>query len=196
MTVEDSPFGPPDDGVLITFAGGALSSVTGCGGLENVSSIVFAEVTMTCSSATVEVVSGGPVDFTFLADDGTITMTTLVVGDSVEFDPDGSATVEVLSGGPVEFSVDGTQFTLMPGASVMLVTVVIKPGASADACINPDSKGRTSVAILGSATLDVSDLTNLALDDGNVLPARVHSNKNVNGDGFVNFPRFIAWMML
>ena len=126
--------------------------------------------------------------FMFLADDGTEMTTVLESGDAVEFDTVlGTFRVETL----VQITIDGVSFTLVPGSAVSLgvVDVVIKPG-SANARINRCGKGVTTIALLGSACLDVSDLDNLAFGDADDLvtidvpPMRVKLNENINGDGY------------
>ncbi len=196
VRVEDSPFGPPNDGVLVTFSGSVSGPVPArvhaCTPRVTESSTVFASVAVTCGSAIVEVISGGPVEFTFTANDGTESTTVLVAGDAVEFDNVlGSFTVAT----PVQITIDGTPFNLEPGSAVSLmpVTVVIKPG-SAVPRINRCSNGVTTVALLGSAMFDVRvlDPDSLAFGDVDytitegIPPTRVKFNEDVNGDGFLD----------
>jgi hypothetical protein len=71
------------------------------------------------------------------------------------------------------------------------VSVDIKPGIGPN-CINAESKGRTPVALLGTAGFDISQVdpatVTLQVNGGAIgePPLRWAGNKDVNGDGFLD----------
>ncbi|MFB5631464.1 MAG: PKD domain-containing protein, partial [Nitrosopumilaceae archaeon] len=106
------------DGVRIKadISGGILSaSVDTCGGL---STIVFTpndEVVVTCSSVTIQVISG-EVEVSFFSSDGTVGTTSLSAGNSVTFNQDKFSFVTPSTNTQtIIIDVEGTQITINPG---------------------------------------------------------------------------------
>lgn len=180
---------PPSDGMRAIFSDLQPDEepvfVRACGRSFFVSTPDQTRVSFVCGSASVSVESGGPASFTFFADDGTVATTILDEGDAVEFE-NVSGTFKVYS--EVAIMIDGTPFILVPRSAATPVTVVIKPTH-----INRCSKGITTVALLGSASLDVSYLDAASLAFGadsdastpGVEPIRMKL-ADVNDDGVLD----------
>ena len=86
---------------------------------------------------------------------------------------------------PVEVTGDGPTFN----ATFLEVTIDIKPGSDPNS-INPNGKGLIPVAILGSASFDVSavDVTTLAFGPDGAAPAHNAGGhfQDVSDDGFTD----------
>jgi hypothetical protein len=86
------------------------------------------------------------------------------------------------------FSINGVPFTVeLTGTGVTQVLVVeidIKPGGEPN-CVNPNSKGRTPIAVLATDEFDPSDIDGASIAVDGVTP--VHdAPDDVNGDGLVD----------
>jgi len=105
------------DGPGISIAATGPATVSACG----ISSISFVagEVTVICSSVTIEVISG-TVEVEFTADDGTTATTTLDTGDNVTFD---SQTVTITNNGvnAVDVIVNGETTNIGGGESKTII---------------------------------------------------------------------------
>jgi hypothetical protein len=67
---------------------------------------------------------------------------------------------------------------------VQQVEIDIKPGEGPN-CLNPTSRGRTPVAILGSQVFDASQIDRATVSMGGVRPLR-EALEDVNGDGWID----------
>ena len=170
-------------GVAITadVSGGATpATVSICGGATTLSLTAGDQVTVTCGSVTIEVVSG-PVGAVFLGDDGTVGTAELDTAETLTFDP-ATVTFTAPPSNPsvVRVTVDGSIFDVIP--------VDIKPGIDPN-CINLNSNGVIPVAVLTTPGFDAAtvDPFSVALEGASV---RVRGNsgnggslEDVDGDG-------------
>jgi len=170
-------------GISIAATGNA--SVSACG----ISSISFVagEVTVICSSVTIDVISGA-VDVEFTGDDGTTATTTLNIGDNVTFD---AVALTVTNNGAVDvvITVNGDTITVSQGQTQELnlppeitsFTAPIDPVAvniSIDAIVSfTDSPSDTHTVVLdwGDTTQDTVEIT-----DGSQSLAISHSYTSAN----------------
>jgi hypothetical protein len=114
------------DGVRIRAdaTGIAPASITACGGAAILSLSDGDEVIVTCSSATIQVISG-IVKVTFVTSDGRIVTSNLNAGNGVIFVPDSSTLNAPLNNSDtVVILVNGKEFHIAPGKSIKLVSFV------------------------------------------------------------------------
>jgi probable HAF family extracellular repeat protein len=192
LRIEDAA--DANNGVLFTAdaAGGAVpATVSVCGGTGEFSLDAGDQIIVTCGSVSMQVVSG-PVQATFLADDGTVATSDVNEGNSLTFEPTTntfsapSTNVET-----VIVLIDGTPLPLDPGATGFWIGIDIKPGSDRNS-INLGSKGSVPVAIFSTDTFDATtvDPTTVTLADAAVkLKGRgtpQASAEDVNGDGLLD----------
>ena len=202
VTVRDSTLAAPEDGVLVTFSGGGYeASATACDGIESdivmASSLDVTEMHMTCgNSVTTGVLSGGPAQFTFFADNGTVATTSLSEGNTLTFDETTTEiTAEAANADIVIILVDGMESALAPGETIILLTRVsidIKPGSDPNS-INLGSSGVIPVAILSTADFDAATVNpdNLMLAGARIRVAgrsghTLCHSEDTNGDGLLD----------
>ena len=193
---------PNPDGVDITAApsGGASPAIIRA--CDNVSEFSFGpndQAIVTCGSVTIEVIVG-TVEVTFVADDGTRATVDLTEDNSLTFEPaSGTITAPATNTDDIVIVVEGTEVTLDPGEQVLLgedeialvVGIDIKPGSDPN-CINLGSEGVIPVAILGSATFDVTtvDQTTLVFEGSAARikgkSSNIGSFDDVNADGILD----------
>jgi len=122
VTVTDEP---DPKGVRIAVASGFLpATVSFCGGSATLTLTDGDEVVVTCGSVEVEVITG-PVDISFVADDGTTATTSLDAGNRLMFDPETlTITAPSTNIDDALILVDGEEFSIEPGESVKLYIVI------------------------------------------------------------------------
>ena len=116
LTIIDSP--SPNDGVMITadpWGAATVATVSACSGNSTFTLSAGDEVIVTCSSVTLDVISG-TVEITLVATDGTPATTTLSGGNSLTFEPETAViTAPASNPDPVVVVVDGREITIEPG---------------------------------------------------------------------------------
>ena len=188
------------DGVVIAadVSGGASpATVTACGGAGTFNLSAGDVLVVTCSSVTIEVITG-TVEITFEAADGTIATVSLEEDNTVKFEPETfTITADEDNEDTVVVLVDGTEFSFEPGETLLLVEVDIKPDSDPNS-INSKSKGKIPVAILSSnifdapAEVDRSSLTFGRTGDEDSLHLRGRNGvpncgvEDVNNDGLAD----------
>ena len=194
LTIQDES---SPDGVRITadaLGGPAAAVVSVCGGASTLTFTAGDVLVVTCSSVTIEVISG-TVEIVFESTGGNTVTTSLTGGNSLTVDPTSATiTAPATNPDPVVVIVDGTEITLDPGESVTVtetesgdVEIDIKPGSDTNP-INLKSEGVIPVAILGAADFDVTtvDVDSLLFGPDGASPAHNGHLEDVNGDGFID----------
>ena len=180
------------DGVSISAdagGGGALATVSVCGGAGTLTLDAGDEVVVTCGSVTIKVISG-TVEITFVSFEGIPAAVSLDADYSLLFDPATlTFTAPPSNPGTVVVLIEGNTLSIEPGESKKPVEIDLKPGSDTN-CLNNDGHGVIPVALLGSADFDVShvDQSTLSLQ-GLMIKVVGKSNKllahieDVNEDG-------------
>jgi hypothetical protein len=166
LTISDKP---SDDGVDIVATGNA--SVQLCGSIAETTLSAGDEISVRCGSVTINVVSG-PVDVSFVSDDGSIGTATLSTDDDVTFEGteftftnNGSADVELIVNGQTIILVEGQTITDSDGDGIPDTedtcpgfddTLDVDNDGIPDACDFVPLAIITSDISLGDAPLDVS----------------------------------------
>jgi len=147
-------------------------------------------VNIICGSITVEALDG-TIESTFFADDGRTATTSMDGGNSLTFYSDTfTFTTPDTNPDTIVVNVGGLEIPLVPDSNIKPVNIDVKPGEKNPATINLKIEKIIAVAILGDASLDVSqiDRTLSTLKFGDSLSATPAtatktSLKDVNLDG-------------
>ncbi|PQP35457.1 calcium-binding protein [Desulfobacteraceae bacterium SEEP-SAG9] len=134
---------PDPNGVRITASGGVTpASVSACGGSAIITLNDGYVISITCGSVEIEVISG-PVEISFVADDGTTATTTLNTSNSLIFDPV-TFTITASPDNTVDcvVLVDGKEFTIEPGESVEIDSTIVIDGCDSGV-LDSDYEGQS-----------------------------------------------------
>ena len=180
-------------GVLVLsdlLSGPAAAHLSVCTGASTVSLTAGDQISLTCGSVTIEVVTG-IVEVEFIASDGRVAAASLEAGDQLTFEPETySFTVPESSQNSVTILIDGHPYTFPAGLTTLVLYMVIKPGGDSEAIkpINPGSRGVTPVAIPGAETFDPSniDVSSIGIGPGGAGPVHDGHLEDVNGDGILD----------
>ena len=161
---------------------GPQSEVVACGGSMKAKFRHPSDFIVTCGSADVWVVTG-PVDLEFTADDGTVATATLDDGYGLTFHPE-TGQFEANEDNPdaVTVEIGGVELPVEAGVTLRQLAIDLKPGGGPN-CVNPNSKGRTPVAVLATDGFDPKDVDAETVMLQDVPPIRWSTRKDVSGDG-------------
>jgi hypothetical protein len=163
----------PDDGVLITAdtsGGETPASVIACDGASQFSFTADDQLVVTCGSVTAEVIRGS-VDIMFVADDDTHATVSLAEDNSLTFEPTTLtfSAPEDNDSDEIIVLIEGKSHSIIPGATVQLVEIDIKPGSYPN-CFNNDGHGVIPVAIFSSDIFNATQVDSFTIElDGQVV---------------------------
>jgi len=168
-------------------SGTRVAKIQSCGSSTKVSLGSGSSMVVTCGSATIEALAG-TIIVEFLADDGTISSTSMDAGNTITFYPDTEIFIAASNNiDPVVIEVNGEEVMLNPGVTAIAsIDTLINPEGQSSV-INPGSNRALRVAMLSSSEFDATQIDPNTVTIGpDKKPAKSNLQEDINGDGLID----------
>ncbi len=168
-------------------SGSRVAKIQSCGSSTKVSLASGGQMVVTCGSATLEALAG-TLAVEFLADDGTISSTSMDAGNTITFYPDSEIFIAAANNvDSLVVEVNGEEVMLNPGVTAItsIDTLVNPEGESS--VINPGSNRALRVTMLSSGEFDATSINPSTISVGpDKKSASSNSQEDINGDGLID----------